>query len=232
MRRRILASIGKSALSAKSYVQDGLIAMWDGIENAGWGVHDPNATVWKDLVGDLDWILNSNGSFGENFLNVNGLSAETRQMCPPSMTVECVLKGNSGRHVVDLWSFANSNPGLGQGLIAFADGTGYQTGFDMNKSSQIWISGQAHGVAHSITCLYDSDHKSIEGRYNGSISQLSNSNYWPGNMLKSSIGTGFADYKDWEWHGMIFSLRLYSKNLSASEIAANYAIDKARFNLT
>ena len=34
--------------TAKDYVQDGLIAMWDGVENAGWGVHDPNATVWKD----------------------------------------------------------------------------------------------------------------------------------------------------------------------------------------
>ena len=41
----------KSGYTAKDYVQDGLIAMWDGIENAGWGVHDPNATVWKDLIG-------------------------------------------------------------------------------------------------------------------------------------------------------------------------------------
>ena len=24
-------------LSTRSYVQDGLVAMWDGIENAGWG---------------------------------------------------------------------------------------------------------------------------------------------------------------------------------------------------
>ena len=44
----------KSGYTAKDYVQDGLIAMWDGIENAGWGVHDPNATVWKDLVGGYD----------------------------------------------------------------------------------------------------------------------------------------------------------------------------------
>ena len=39
-------------ITAKSYVQDGLIAMWDGIENAGWGVHDMNATMWKDLTGN------------------------------------------------------------------------------------------------------------------------------------------------------------------------------------
>lgn len=27
----------KSGYTAKDYVQDGLVAMWDGIENAGWG---------------------------------------------------------------------------------------------------------------------------------------------------------------------------------------------------
>lgn len=42
--------------TAKDYVQDGLVAMWDGIENAGWGVHDSNATVWKDLVSEVDWV--------------------------------------------------------------------------------------------------------------------------------------------------------------------------------
>jgi len=29
--------------------------MWDGIENAGWGVHDENATIWVDLVGGVEW---------------------------------------------------------------------------------------------------------------------------------------------------------------------------------
>ena len=38
--------------TARDYVQDGLVAMWDGIENAGWGTHDDAATVWKDLTGN------------------------------------------------------------------------------------------------------------------------------------------------------------------------------------
>ena len=33
------------------YVQDGLVGHWDGIDNAGTGMHDPNATTWKDLTG-------------------------------------------------------------------------------------------------------------------------------------------------------------------------------------
>ena len=50
-RNSFLMGGGSSTPTARDYVQDGLIAMWDGIENAGWGVHDAAATVWKDLSG-------------------------------------------------------------------------------------------------------------------------------------------------------------------------------------
>ena len=38
-------------VNAFSYVQKGLAACYDGVENAGAGVHDPNATTWVDLTG-------------------------------------------------------------------------------------------------------------------------------------------------------------------------------------
>ena len=34
------------------YVQRGLVAQYDGINNAGTGLHDPRATTWKNLAGD------------------------------------------------------------------------------------------------------------------------------------------------------------------------------------
>ena len=39
-----------ASYTATDYVQDGLIAMWDGIENAGFGIHDSEAAIWKDLT--------------------------------------------------------------------------------------------------------------------------------------------------------------------------------------
>jgi len=36
------------------YVTDGLVAMWDGEWNAGPGVHDANATTWKELISGTD----------------------------------------------------------------------------------------------------------------------------------------------------------------------------------
>ena len=47
-----------TSITAKNYVKSGLIALWDGIENAGWGVHNASATTWKDLVGSYNLINN------------------------------------------------------------------------------------------------------------------------------------------------------------------------------
>ena len=53
----LVAALSVSAASTSSYVQDGLIACWDGIENAGAGVHDGGATVWKDVKGGYEFSL-------------------------------------------------------------------------------------------------------------------------------------------------------------------------------
>lgn len=61
-------------ISARSYVNDGLIAMWDGIENAGWGVHDAAPTAWTDLIGNchlndlfVDSAYSPTSGFGDNY---------------------------------------------------------------------------------------------------------------------------------------------------------------------
>ena len=41
-----------SGADACDYVQRGLVAHWDALENAGAGVHDANATTWVDLTGN------------------------------------------------------------------------------------------------------------------------------------------------------------------------------------
>ena len=41
----VVAGAAVADVTAQSYVQSGLIAHWDGIENAGYGVHDATATA-------------------------------------------------------------------------------------------------------------------------------------------------------------------------------------------
>lgn len=55
-------------LTAASYIQDGLIAMWDAVENVDWGVHDPDTRTWYALVGGGVLNLPTAASFTDNAL--------------------------------------------------------------------------------------------------------------------------------------------------------------------
>lgn len=47
------------SFNSLSYVTEGLVAQWDGADNAGRGAHADAPTVWKDLVGENDIPLPS-----------------------------------------------------------------------------------------------------------------------------------------------------------------------------
>lgn len=88
-------SVFAETYTSASYVQrEHLIAQWDGIDNAGTGTHDPNATVWKDLVGSRHLTLKTGGSWSAagNALVVNGRSAEYNGAAPACKTIEVVFK--------------------------------------------------------------------------------------------------------------------------------------------
>ena len=92
-----MASVGAFGYTSASYVQDGLIAQWDGIDNVGTGVHDPNATVWKDLAGSYDLSLLPGGRWsGDGMsLSVNGAAAICSNSLPAYLTIEVVYKMKS-----------------------------------------------------------------------------------------------------------------------------------------
>lgn len=72
MRNAILAGVARVE---NPYYEDNLIAQWDGIWNAGLGVHNDNATTWKDLAGSYDVYTNAadcNGTFTANGLMCHG----------------------------------------------------------------------------------------------------------------------------------------------------------------
>ena len=114
-----LAGAACAATSA-SYVQRGLIAQWDGIDNVGTGVHDPNATVWKDLKGNLDMTLTSKGRWMPrgNALFVAGMGAQGASAAPAYKTIEVVYRmaQNGGRLL-----FVS---GLGSRIVAFDPAAG------------------------------------------------------------------------------------------------------------
>lgn len=215
--------------TARDYVQNGLIAMWDGIENAGWGVHDSAPTAWKDLVGTNDLTIESGAQtitsnsvvFNDTALG-GKLANEIRDLV--SVELCCNVTRNAG-NAIFLPSKKGSN-GDDTGFALFPIWY-YNNSIGAGRSKR----GYAIGINNSITMYadYTSDESSFSAKaINGVMTEPTGaSDYY--SLTKELCGFGFRS--TYPFGGVVYNLRIYSRTLTVSEIAANYAIDKARFNL-
>lgn len=202
--------------TAKDYIQDGLVAMWDGIENAGWGVHDENATTWKDLTGNEHTAtLTDKGHFETNYLDkvVDGAGA-VAEMFSWSF-VEIVFSATTGTRN-SLILFANSGT---TGKIIWAAGYLGQT---YGKAFPIASLSSTMYYATEIGSVNNSYYNGLEVENTGSVQA------WGG---RSKIYIGGRDDNANSDPGKYYSLRFYNRVLSPEEIAYNYSIDNKRFNL-
>lgn len=214
----------KSGYTAKDYVQDGLIAMWDGIENAGWGVHDSSSTIWKDLVGDHDLVLQNAAHFDENSLvsaDRDNLTALSSAKLPYASIDVCAF-----------YDVARNS----SGLVCFGNSV------DDRRMLSITLSSiQTYNGNHMLRLTTPVDQKCTwAGVHDGDrhdayirgalASGTKSTNNW--SVRNGTFGlSGSSNYSDWNFVGKYYSVRLYSRALTAEEIAHNYEIDKARFDL-
>lgn len=233
------AKSGGGMPTARDYVQDGLIAMWDGIENAGWGVHDPNSTVWKDLIHGIELVSQGGNAWGDNYLQVNEQwitkqktdfdYLETAFIEAPVIsgggyTIEfCgLIDSDSGKNVFGD-RYINVSIFVSQNLLNGWLGTGEDT-----KSS---LTINEDGCVSFIVRNTGGGFENVS-YVNGMVSnEYSRTSYHNG-KISSLFGVGKGEYTSWGGAtGKYRSVRMYSRSLTAEEIAHNYAIDKARFNL-
>ena len=223
--RRNALMAGGAKLSAKSYVQDGLVVMWDGIENAGWEVDDPNATTWKDLTGNgYDLMSAPANGWVDGGRNVKSaatnpaIAFSDNDIVSLSVCSSCIFEGSN-----DFISITNNR----------------KLYYYNNKKCFICMSSTSWGpnlglgvVPQSITIVFNFDHPPGDSYYYRNMAWYGDSavqNYtreWVGSHTTS---IGCPSYQ--KCSGVIHNVRIYSRALTADEIAANYAVDKARFNL-
>ena len=244
--------------TARDYVQDGLVAMWDGIDNAGWGVHDPSATVWKDLVGGNDLTLiksqiaenvgywtdksyfsprKESNTAGNVFMRHGGIS-QAFVDCANSarLTTEVCYKtldnysNNPGffrayessfvQEIILIWKDNFSFRGKGwnisgaRGILNFTKGEFTSSSFrSYGLDSYAEAYNSTTGMSQTKTAVTSSSGPSMNT---------------DGYVVINSIQHG--NNNDC-LQGDMYCTRLYNRLLTDAEIAANYAIDKARFNL-
>ena len=204
--------------TARDYVQNGLVAMWDGIENAGWGVHDPNATTWMNLVTGVASANVGDRTWGDSWLETTGtLHLNLSDNEPNSRTMEAIFQtASSDVQNVIMSMYTRRVIGTAGTSIGIAPYSAIPVD---TVSGRVW----------SVAVAYPNESNTPDAAY---INGLANTDRTSGNFtnpVSSSIRIGGLYSKPFS--GKVYGVRLYSRQLTSAEISANYAIDKARFNL-
>lgn len=216
--------------TARSYVQDGLVAMWDGIENAGWGTHNAAATTWKDLVGTNDLKLYGNCAFADNKLVLSRSNADAAYVAADNDTTVSSANGMTIEYVFKPIGFHNYSA-----LVQFLPYGLSREGWIYSDSRCVplrWGSARADFLVSNDENVYASaviDSTDFKMKYykNG----LEAANNIEADNKSKTCRISFFGANGYHFWGDAYCMRLYNRALTADEIAANYAVDKARFNL-
>lgn len=213
------------------YIQDGLIAMWDGefnaIDSDGAWYHDPDATVWMDLVGDADLTVFK--PWSDNALVGDGVSrmAHTSQSSQFLMfqTVEACFKTES-----EDFQFVYIDVGRRTCIGCY----GTSVGVGLRQARLLDSSSLDRNL--TISTIYagtsTSDNTSVFACANGVPLTKTGSGNWSAPLAWNSVTIGSAYRATTScFKGQVFCVRMYSRALSESEIHHNYLVDQARFGL-
>ena len=227
------SAVRADTLSTSDYIQNGLIACWDGIENAGAGIHDGNATVWKDVVGGRKFTLHNvivstdrmtfNGE-ATSYGNLSATDTTATFVAAKNGTMEIVYASRDGT-VSQILLQSSSSSGL-----SFASwvSSGYYYIIPFCGSAAQPIFDFSSGTATNSVSVRYSDGKPVSALANGYSLSTTNNNYYGTTGNETIIGTRTSK-KTPHFPGSIYCIRLYSRQLSSEEVTANVAIDRIRF---
>ena len=231
-----VARFGEQKASSADYVQDGLVAQWDGLDNAGTGTHDPNATVWKNLatsgsVYDLTLTNNATWNAEGRALVADGLSAFAPVNAPEYKTIEVVCKrtNNGGRILF--------NSGRKAQFVLFDTGSSMRTYFSgdtsgSGKKTKPLLQPFSASEINFFAARYD-DNDNVESVFKDANQREEDTYYNEWNPGKGiTIGARIAvknSATEYPWYGEMYAIRLYNRRLTKAELARNHRIDCKRF---
>ena len=235
---------------AAAYVQGGLVAQWDAVENAGAGLHVAETDVWKDLAGAYDIDMSACGhSFADGLLLLPKGSSPTVSLAElancTNKTVEVVCRTDEGFNTTLSGRMDIVNAG-NDCAICYRGGDGYMIlGIYVNPANRTGYytrnTASPHNTAARIRALASYSLAYDAGDYSKNSSLRVNDD------LFTSGVTGNKNTGNWYYsttfnrnqnlrialnsraNQYIASLRVYGRVLTAAERTANYQVDKARF---
>lgn len=230
---------GAKVPTAADYVQDGLVSMWDGIENVGFGEHNDNPEYWIDLVGSdsirnygsnqspvyPNWF-NGTALVGKPYYNSLKSTGLYNVLVGAEKTYELLFTRTGSGNCVGFPELIGGNylsvtGFVGTRLLVYFEGNGFYV--DPPTTTTPYTMLVTMAVKDGYCDVY------VNGQYvdrkasSGTSAQSNNRLFFGQNLNLVNDTNYFAIWTH--------CIRVYDGCKSGSDIAANYAIDKARFNL-
>lgn len=230
---------------APTYVTNGLFAFWDAIDNQATGNHDSSALTWVDKInsytwtpvvsdGTQKWSWDDDGLIFAPTSTGNTANSGNAFECPRPTTglrtLEVVLTPEAvtacaGEFTSDLTGVTDSTTQII--AVSANDNT-----FIIRGSQNSYNAGNLTNIK-SIVATYGSSYAPVKAYMNGSeVTSRGSSHSFKYHVHSDMVlGTQNAQTYTYPFKGVIHAIRFYDRELTAEEIAQNYAIDVARFGL-
>ena len=215
----------KSGYTAKDYVQDGLWLQFDAIENNGFGRYDYDLTYWKDNISGI--VLNPvNGKFrftGNAFEwtsldRLHSVASEDARINLTSTVQTLEVVTTKANPVFTLRGVNGLNGWVSSRIGAESDGAVQLNASDPGDGLS-YLAMTADGEQMRI--YINGVNVATGGVIKNSYAKLSNPVLiFNGQVQSSGVSSG-----------RVCAIRHSTSCFTQEQIAANYAVDKARFNL-
>ena len=219
-----------AGVPATAYVQDGLIAHFDAIDNEGTGTHNPTAAKWKDLVGTASLALNYSAKWGDRCLDtgckvqaINYMPAFDLDAVSTDLAVNIISNGPTGgyprlfRHVGGDGVYSIYFSGTGSTAQMFINGSSSRPNAGSFRDGTLGVVSDEAGCR-----MYNNgvrkDNVNITFGHKQAAGQTWNLN-----------GNGAVGSSSTYLHGLYRGLRHYGRPLSNEEMAYNALVDKVRY---
>ena len=246
--------------TAKNYIKDGLVAMWDGIENAGFGQHSSDTSIWKNLgsngsLHDATRVSNTRSTAWSDNAAVFGYNDYTYQFIIPGKLMMNVMKGEWSYELVfspgsqwitgTQYSGIFGNHGGGLGIVGGQkDGSSATISFNLyypecqlwHPSTSVFLSGTLTTVSQAASNIA---HTATTWKNSVQVAHVTNVNvlldhHGNDNTGNTCIGSAFNQgtaENGRTFVGNIYCIRVYNRPITSEEVQKNHEIDIKRFTV-
>ena len=224
-------------ITAKSYIQNGLIAQWDGIENAGYGIHNDNAYEWTDLITENNTTSTTPLHFYNDSLEIKAINNTINLN-----SFNAINALNNGQFTIEFVGFIEEFKSYRFYWITDNNNSSDYISFMTHFSGAMFILQKLGNLQNVASHGSDTAPYAAYGNVVANINdQSGNPNVYfykngiyihrrvcTQNLLVNKLN---IFQRNTGPIGKYYALRIYNRQLTENEIKHNYNIDKLRFNL-